>query len=189
MCVPITPVVMFAASLAMTGIQAYTQYQGQKQMAQAQAETQQENYQKNYDATVVDMQGQYADINARQDEDHKATAQNIFNRSLEARRAKSTALATSEAAGLSIDRLMQDYDRQYLNFSDAQMRQLGFNTAQLDRARESVEAQGKSRINSFQFTPIQQPSLGSAIVEFGASAFNSYDKFTTPDPVTGKRTF
>jgi hypothetical protein len=180
---------MLAASLAVTAVTTAVNYMGQKAQADAMYEAQVANNTALRNAAIGDMIQKGGDINARQQQEAAATALNINNQKQAARQAVSTAAATSESAGLSVEALMADYDRQYLNYADSQMQQLGFNIEQIQRTRESITAEAKNRINTgWDNRPITMPSLGGALLEIGAGAIGAYDKFSVRDPLTGKRT-
>lgn len=180
---------MFAASLAVSAVTTGLAYIGQQRTAEAAMQAQAINNQNLRNAAISDMVQKSNDLNARQQQETAATALNINNQKQAARRAASTALATSESAGLSVDALLADYDRQYLNFADSQMQQLGFNVEQIARTREAISAEAQNRINTgWDNRPIQMPSLGGALLEIGAAGIGAYDKYSVVDPLTGKRT-
>jgi hypothetical protein len=180
---------MFWTSLAMTAATTAFQYIGQKNTADAQYQAQLNNNKALRDASISDMVQKGNDLNSRQQQETASTALNINNQKLNAKRAAATAEASSESAGTSFDMLMADYDQQYLNYADSQMQQLGFNTEQIQRSRQSIEAQAEGRINGgWDRRPINQPSLGLAVLDAGAGAFGAYDTYATRDPITGNYT-
>lgn len=190
MCAPaIAAAPLFAASLAVTAVTGVISYIGQQQQAEAMAEAQAANNENLRRAAIGDMVQKTNDLNARQQQETASTALRIQNQKTAAREAQATAMASSEAAGLSVEQLFADYDRQYLSYADSQMQQLGFTEEQIARQRQSIEAQTKSRINSgWDNSPIQQPSLGAALMGIAAGGLQSYQTFSTIDPDTGKRT-
>lgn len=190
MCAPaIAAAPLFAASLAVTAVTGVISYIGQQQQAEAMAEAQAANNENLRRAAIGDMVQKTNDLNARQQQETASTALRIQNQKTAAREAQATAMASSEAAGLSVEQLFADYDRQYLSYADSQMQQLGFTEEQIARQRQSIEAQTKSRINSgWDNSPIQQPSLGAALIGIAAGGLQSYQTFSTIDPDTGKRT-
>lgn len=180
---------MFAASLAVSAVTTAVSYIGQQNQAEATIAAQNANNQALRNAAISDMVQQGNDLNTRQQQEMASTALNINNQKQAARRAASTAAATSESAGLSVDALLADYDRQYLNYADSQMQQLGFNVEQIQRTRESITAGAQNRINTgWDNRPVSMPSLGGALLEVGASGLAAYDKYSVADPLTGKRT-
>ena len=186
MCPPaLTAAQMFMASLAVSAVTAGVQYIGQQNMAEAQYEAQVNNANAVRENAIADMVAKGNDLNARQQQETASTALNINNNKLRAERAKATATASSESAGLSFEALLADYDQQYMGYADSQMQQLGFNTEQIQRNRESIEAQAKSRINGVPLTPIAQPSLGGAILGVAGAGMDAYSKYAVRDPNTG----
>ncbi len=180
---------MYAASLAVTAVTGIVGYIGQQNMAEAQYEAQVANNEALRNASISDMVQKGNDLNSREQQENASTALNIQNQKQQAQRAAATAGATSESAGLSFEALMADYDQQYLNYADSQMQQLGFNTDQIARNRESIEAQAESRINGgWDNTPIAQPSLGLTLLGIGAQGLNSYQNYAVRDPATGTYT-
>lgn len=191
MCEPISIAAstMYAASLAVTAVTGIVGYIGQQNMAEAQYEAQVANNEALRNASISDMVQKGNDLNSREQQENASTALNIQNQKQQAQRAAATAGATSESAGLSFEALMADYDQQYLNYADSQMQQLGFNTDQIARNRESIEAQAESRINGgWDNTPIAQPSLGLTLLGIGSSALGSYQDYAVRDPATGTYT-
>lgn len=188
MCAPLVAAPLFAASLAVSAVTGIVSYVGQKNQAEAQYQAQVANNEALRQAAISDMVQKTSDTNAREREERTATAVRVQNKKLQAERAKSTAQATSESAGLSMDMLYRDFDRQYLNFADSQMQQLGFNVDQIRRTRESIEAQAESRINSgWDNRPVSQPSLGGTLLGIAADGLSAYDTFSTRDPISGDR--
>lgn len=179
---------MFYASLAMSAVTSVVGYVGAQQQADAQYEAQVTNQTATRQAAITDMVAQGDDINQRGMQERASTALNVNNARLQAMRASSTANASSESAGVSVDMLMSDYDRQYLNYADAQMMQLGWGEEQLTRSREALTSQAQSRINSVPSTPVVYPGLGGTMLEIGAAGLNSYQTFSTRDPISGDYT-
>lgn len=179
---------MFAVSLGVSALTTGIQYVAQMEQAQYQAEVQGANLQATRDAAVADMARQHGDLDVRAGQVSASTALRLQNQKDAAAQAKATASATSEAAGLSFDGLMADFDRQYTSFADAEMQQLGWDLDQIDRAREGIYANAQSRVNTVPRTPIQNPSLLAAGASFAGSALGAYDRYSVRDPITGQRT-
>lgn len=175
---------MMAASLAVSAVSAGANYYAQYQSAQQQAEYQSDAAEAAADNAVRQQQ----DLNARQKQEEAATALDVQQAKLKARRAQSTAKATSESAGTSFDTLMADYDRQFASYRDAQLTQLGWTKEQIERQNEAAIAGGQSRANSIANKPINAPSLTGTMLGFGADALNTVQSFQVRDPLTGKYT-
>ena len=191
MCEPVTAALatisqstMMAASLGVSALTAGAGYAAQSKQAEASAV-----YAQNAQNSAVEsMLAQGQDLNAREVQERKATSLRKEEARRRAQSAQATANATSESAGLSVDALMADYDRQYLNYADSQMQQLGFQTDQIERTREGLQAQAEGRINQAQSQIKAKPSLSMAVAGFGADAMGSYQQFAVRDPFTGEFT-
>lgn len=178
---------MFAASLAVSAVTGVVSYVGQKRTAEARVEAQEANNEALRTAAISDMVQSSGDLNVRQQQETAATALNISNQKLNTRRAASTAAASSESAGLSYENLLADYDQQFLNYSDSQMQQLGFNVEQIQRNRESIQARTEGRINTgWDNTPITMPSFGGTMLGIAGDAMSAYGDYGTKDPLTGE---
>lgn len=192
MCPPVIAAIaaapMFSASLAMSVVQGVMGYVGAQQQADAQYDAQVANQTATRQAAITDMVAQGDDINQRGMQERASTALNVNNARLQAMRVASTANASSEAAGMSVDMLMSDYDRQYLNYADAQMMQLGWGEEQLTRSREALTAQAQGRINSVPSTPVVYPGLGGTLIGIGASGLSAFNTYSTRDPISGNYT-
>jgi len=191
MCEPITAAIatistqtMMAASLGIAALSAGAGYMAQQKQAESSAK-----YAAQSQASAIEsMLRQTEDLNARGSEEAAATALRTEDARRKAQSASSTANASSEAAGLSFDALMGDYDRQYLNFADSQMQQLGFQTDQIERTREGLKAQTESRVNTAQSQIKPAPSLFGTLASFGADAMGTVQSFQVRDPFTGNYT-
>lgn len=172
--------VSLGLSAATTGANFIAQSQ-QAAAAEAQAEAQQ-------NAAITSMNQQARDLNERELQEREATFYRVSQAQMQSQQAQATASATSESAGLSVDALLADYDRQYESYADSQMSQLGYTTEQLGRQREGVAAQANSRINQAASRPIQQPSLVGSLASFGSAALGTYTDFAVRDPLTGDYT-
>lgn len=192
MCEPITIGLtasqLMAVSLGVTAVTAGVGYIAQKRQAEAAMTAQENNAKAVRGEAVRAMVAGTGDLQQRNLQEQSSTALKKQAAQMKARSAAATANATSESAGLSVDALMADFDRQYLNYADSQMQQLGFNQDQIGRQREGLQAQAEGRINTVPRQPIPQPSFGMAAMEFGAGAINTFDKFSVRDPLTGKYT-
>jgi uncharacterized protein YqgV (UPF0045/DUF77 family) len=179
---------MMMVSLGVSAATAGMSYMAQQANMKAQVEAQETNLQAQRDAATTAMVQSTEDLQQRELQERASTALKLDNARRKADEAQATANATSESAGLSMEALMNDYDRQYGSYADAQMQQLGFNTDQIGRQREQIEAQAKGRINSMPRSPVQGGSLGGAILGFAADAAGAYQKFSVRDPLTGEYT-
>ncbi|MCG7628393.1 hypothetical protein MHM88_11295 [Epibacterium sp. MM17-32] len=191
MCEPVTAALaamstktLMAASLGVSALTAGAGYVAQSKQAEA-SEVYAENAQ---NSAIESMLAQGRDLNSREDQERKATALRRLDAQKKSKAAAATANATSESAGLSVDALMDDYERQYLNYSDSQMQQLGFQIDQIDRTREGLQAQAEGRVNQAQSQIKAKPSLAMTLGNFAATGLNTYQDFAVRDPFTGEFT-
>lgn len=188
MCEPVTAALaamstqtMMAVSLGVSALTAGAGYVAQSKQAEA-SEVYADRAQ---DSAIESMLSQGRDLNAREEQERKATALRRLDARKKSKAAAATANATSESAGLSVDALMADYERQYLNYSDSQMQQLGFQTDQIERTREGLQAQAQGRVNQAQSQIQAKPSLAMTLGNFAATGLNTYQDFAVRDPFTG----
>jgi hypothetical protein len=179
---------MFAVSLGVSAVTTGIQYMAQKAQAEAQVEAQETNLKNTADAANAAMVQSVEDLQQRTLQTRAATALRVSNAETRTLQAKGTFNAANEASGLSVAALMDDYDRQFEDYADAQYRQLGFDIDQIDRQVEGVQAQAKSRVNSVPIAPVSGPSLGGALADFGATAVGAFNQYSVRDPLTGNRT-
>jgi len=176
---------MMAASLALTLVSTGVSYMAQKQNQTAQVKAQEINALNTRNAAVQAMIDGNDSLQQREQQESASTALRIQNAKTKAREATSTAVATSESSGLSMDALLSDYDRQYSSYADTQMQQLGFTNDQLERSRQGLQSQAEGRINTMPLNPVAGPSLLGSALEFGAGALSSFETFAVRDPQTG----
>lgn len=196
MCEPITAALasvstqtMMMASLAVSAVSTGVNYMAQQQNAAAQVEAQEKNLEAQRDASVKSMIQQGTDLQQRELQERAATGLRTQAAREKIDRAKATANATSQSAGLSFDALMSDFDTQFADFESSQLQQLGFNTDQLQRTREGIEATAQGRVNTLPRTPVARPSIFGAAASFGADALGTLNRFSVVDPLTGDPTF
>lgn len=195
MCEPVTAALatmkastMFAVSLGVSAVTAGMQYIAGVQNANAQAEAQRENIKNTTEAAATNFTQQQGDLHNRESQLKASMALRLNNQRRAADRAKATAKASSESAGLSFDALTADFDRQYSEYASSELTQLGFDMEQMEATRQGLQSQAQSRINTIPRTPINRPSFLTAAASVAGSALDAYDNFSTRDPDTGLRT-
>ena len=218
MCV----VVPMAATLAMTAAQGVVGYLGQAQQARSQAEYQNAVYtQQQQDALAnaeyqnrqVERQNQYIQQNAENTlsalqvdreallqqelQERRATSLDIQQRRIERLKAQG-ALRASARAGLSIDTLLSDYDRQASVADGIVMQNLAFATGQRQREQLKLTTMANSRINEarpyeaapFQTPirpqPVQGPSLLGTALGIGSGIAGTLQSRSVYDPTLGR---
>lgn len=218
MCV----VVPAAAAIALTAASAAVGYIGQQQQATAQNKYQNAVYQQqaqnaianaDYQNRQVDRQNQFIADNernvrqalaadrealvAQERQQGIATALEIKQARIERLRAQG-AIQSSERAGLTLDSLLADFDRQEANIVGIQQQNLAFSSAQRVRETDKLYATAESRINSarpyeaapFQAPtapmPVQGPSLLATGLGVASSAVGQLQSRSIYDPTLGR---
>lgn len=190
MCEPLslTSSALFYTSLAVSAAQGVMQYVGQQNVAEAQQQVAAINQQQREEAAARDLALKSADLNTREAQETEASSLRTFNQNLQARRAASTAIASSDSAGASFDALLADYDRQAVNLEQAELTQLGFTKEQIERSRQGLQYEYASRAAG-QAVSVSQPSIVGTAAGVIGDGFKAYNTFSTIDPDTGNRTF
>lgn len=192
---------MFATSLAVSVASTALSYAGQQQQANAQtayqeqmARQQNEYIKQNAEAANTAYIEQAATTNIQLGQKQTAAAQDLQQQGTARLRAQGTATASSESAGLSMDMLMADYERQEATYRDSIHQQLEWDMEQGAREVSGFRAQAQDRINSarpYTPSPVSSPSLAGALIGFGGQALDAYRRFGSEekDPTTKTKTF
>lgn len=202
MCVAaggLTAAQMFWTSLAVTAASTAFNYAGQQQQAEAQAkyqrqlaEQQNEYILQNAEAANAAYIEESAAQTIKMGQQQEAASEELQDLQRERLQAQGTAVATSEAAGLSYNLLMRDYLREEARYRNNVRRQLEWDWQEGSRLIAGYRSKAIDRANSVQpYTPspVSSPSLLGAGLQIAGGAFDAYGKYTTKDPNTGKRTF
>lgn len=168
MCEPVT-----IASLALTAATtAYTTYQ-QKVNADAQEKYQKELHKFNSQVATENALRNYAALQRRQVQEREAAAidiQQIAAQSTAAQGTARAAAATAGTAGLSVEALVADFERDELAFQDQVRRTSTFRDEQFRLEAEGVRAGLQGQILSTLPQPVQQPDFVGAALRIGASS-------------------
>lgn len=187
MCEPVSTTTMFYTALAVSAASAGMSYMGQMQNAEAQAKYQEaqaaENaryMQENAELANNAYIDKTAQENLRLVQTEEAAGQEIEQVHAERLQKVGTAMATSEAAGLSVNMLMGDYLRQEATYKNNVRRQLemDYDQASMNMQGFRAEAQGRAAsVRPYVASPVSTPSLlgtGLQIAGAGVSAYGSY---------------
>ena len=189
MCEPLTATQMFAISLGLTAATTAVSVAGQQQAANAQEAYQKSVYEAEKASAEEAYRNQILSDNLRLAQEDEAKSQDLTENVIRAAEARSTArVAAGEAgvAGLSVDALMHDFSRSEAVYKDAVNRNHEFRQLQSVQDRKSYDATRRSRIHRATPQPVQKPSYLGAALRIGGGAFDSYTKFASRDPETGK---
>lgn len=189
MCEPISATAALAAgSFGLNALQVVSSQSAANAQAQRNAQTQANNNEMNRRAALKNMVEQQADVSSREQQERAAVGLNRLNQKINSKQASATAYASSDSSGQSIETLLNDYEQQYTAYSDSQLTQLGFNQEQLNRSRKQIQSQTLNSINSGWDTSVQvKESWASTLVDLAATGVNTFNKFSSTDPKTGKR--
>ena len=187
------PTALAAASLAIGVASSGVQYMGQAQAAASQADYQnrlaiqrEEQRQQNAEAAIDAYIKQTEDEGIRVQQQREAAAvehQDVARRRLEA---QGEARASSEAAGMSFDMLMRDFERSELRHRNVLTRQSELDTDESQR-RIAGYAAAQDRINSvtpYTPQPVQSPSILGAGLQMIGTGIDVFNTYTTWNPET-----
>ena len=177
-------VIPMAATLAMTAAQGAIGYLGQRQQASQQEQynnavygqqVQQATDEREFQNRQVTRQNEFIQQNAAnaidslyQDrgalvsqarQEAVAAALDIQDQRIAAIRARG-AIQASERAGLTLDTLLQDFDRQEANYQGVTIQNLAFSSGQRQREGNKLISAAQSRINEarpYEAAPTQMP--------------------------------
>lgn len=188
------PTALAAASLAIGVASSGVQYMGQAQAAASQADYQnrlaiqrEEQRQQNAEAAIDAYIKQTEDEGIRVQQQREAAAvehQDVARRRLEA---QGEARASSEAAGMSFDMLMRDFERSELRHRNVLTRQSELDTDESQRRIAGYAATAQDRINSvtpYTPQPVQSPSILGAGLQMIGTGIDVFNTYTTWNPET-----
>lgn len=173
MCEPIS-----ITAIALSSFAAVSSFTGQRQQA-AQIESDNAAFEEvNRSEAISDALLSFRDINIRELEESIAASETTFDSSLEAQAAASTAAVAAGEAGVSgnsVDALLADFKAQQARRKDRINQNLGLNLAQLERQKQGIRANARSRINSFRQVRVNKPSVLAPLTQIGASVITGLD--------------
>ncbi len=177
-----------AASLALSALTTYVEFQGAADAADAQEDFNRQQVeennrmmQQNRIAALRSFEDQTTQEQIRLMQTNEAASEDIQENRRQALEAQGRASASSEAAGTNLDILLGDFLRQDANSRNIISRQLEFEKQQSTANLSGIQAQAEDRINSttpFIPQPVSHPSLAGAVAGFGIKATNAIDRFS-----------
>ena len=179
------------ASAAVSGISQYQQAQAQKEYNEAQAKQYKLTAEKNSKAAALEYADRMAAERVTQMQEKKKAAIEIQQTQRETLQKQGTMLASTNAAGGTLNMLMQDYERQK-GIADEQFRQQ-YNMA-ADAADISIDSYRKKLINTIEgqqgYVYMDSGSgLGTALISTGLGigkaalgAYTAYNDNKAPSP-------
>lgn len=172
MCVAAVPALM-ATQLAITAVTGVMQYQQQKKVANYQYEAAQRAAESANQAFIDQQEG----LNARLREEKQAAEQQKFDVAKKTLQAKGAIRAT-ERAGLTIDLLLADAEREKGNWTNALNQTIQSADQQYRRNLKGLEAQRQGRTNQaidmYNTASSNAPSLLGTIANVANTGLTNY---------------
>lgn len=186
------PAAIALVSLAITAASAVTGYIGASSTANNQAAYQAAAVQQRNAQMAANTKLATNDFNqkASQEQLHMQEVQNqtgqaVFQKDIQERQAEAAARVSAGqagVAGLSIDALMADFQRQSSNFKDTSIQNLAMQQAQSNSNLESYATEAKGRAQSVQPylpEPVVRPSMIATGLQIAGGAANAANQYQT----------
>ncbi len=180
MCEAIT--IATALAVVAAGYQTYSQDQSVKAQNKFNDKSAEEGA-KLANATFVNQSKQ---VGLRNSQEAEAAASTLTENAQKAAQARATARVSageSGVAGVSVDNLINDYNRQEAQYSGAVNRNLELTTAQSQEDLQGLRSNALDRSLSFQRPVIERPSYlasGIGLAAQGAGMYAKYSYDTKP---------
>jgi hypothetical protein len=166
---------MGVVSLGIGAASAVGQYMQANQAAKNQDKLYEQN-KENSQQTFVNEQGQ---LQQKQEQEQQQEAQQSYEMSQEHQRDQAkevNAAASNGQAGLSVESLLQDLDRQELDRQNAAHTNLEWTLEDLQNQKSASAHNELSNINSVQ--PGQYPSMGELALGIAGAGMNAYSTYS-----------
>ena len=179
--------VIGATSAVASGIQSYQQAKAQQAYNEAQAEQYRKSYEQNSKAAAQEYANQSAAERVSQMQEKEKTSIEIQEAQKEAIQKAGTMMASTNAAGGTLNFLMNDYTRQEAQAKEKFRAQYDMNAVASDFALESYRNKAQNRLDSMSgYTYIDSsPSIGTSMLTtalgIGGAAVNSYGMYKKYD--------
>ena len=174
---------LFWGSLAIQGVTAYAQHQQQQKVANYQYEAAQRAAESANQAFIDQQEG----LNARLREEKQAAEQQKFDVAKKTLQAKGAIRAT-ERAGLTIDLLLADAEREKGNWTNALNQTIQSADQQYRRNLKGLEAQRQGRQNEaldlYNTASSKAPSLLGTIADIANTGLSNYIDIYSPYKTT-----
>ena len=153
-----------------------------------------ERYIENADRAHAEVRRNYSEIDQRIGQDAQAAALEIHKFMAQSRALQATGTATDAERGVSgptADYILDNIHRHTLRNVENIRREQKWRLDAMMGMKDEVEAQGLARVESMNPqpiplpnlpSPVQRPSPFAAILDFGASALNTYSNFMQNQP-------
>ena len=172
-----------AASAVASGVQSYQQARAQQAYNDAQAEQYRRSFEQNSIAAAQEYANQSAAERVSQMQEKEKTAVQIQEAQKEALQKAGTMMASTNAAGGTLNFLMNDYTRQEAQAKEKLRSQYDMNAVASDFAMQSYRNKAQNRMDSMSgYTYVDSsPNLGMSMITtalgIGSAATNTYSKY------------
>lgn len=179
--------VIGAVSAVASGVQSYQQSKAQQAYNEAQAEQYRKSYEQNSKAAAQEYANQSAAERVSQMQEKEKTSIEIQEAQKEALQKAGTMMASTNAAGGTLNFLMNDYTRQEAQAKEKFRAQYDMNAVASDMAIQSYKNKAQNRIDSMSgYTYIDSgPNLGTTMLTtalgIGSSAVGAYGMYKKYD--------
>lgn len=184
----VTSLVIGAASAVASGIQSYQQGKAQDAYNAAQAEQYRKSYEQQSRATALEYAQQSAAERVHQMQEKEKTSMQVQEAQREALQKAGTMMASTNAAGGTLNYLLTDYTRQEAQSKEVFRSQYDMQVVASDFAIQSYKDKAQNRLDSRQdYTYIDSgTNLGTTMVTtalgIGSSAVNAYGQYKSWSP-------
>ena len=168
--------VIGSVSAVASGIQSYQQAKAQQAYNEAQAEQYRKSYEQNSKAAAQEYANQSAAERVSQMQEKEKTSIEIQEAQKEALQKAGTMMASTNAAGGTLNFLMNDYTRQEAQAKEKFRAQYDMNAVASDFALESYKNKAQNRLDSMSgYTYIDSsPSIGTSMLTTALGIGSSY---------------
>ena len=177
MCEPMTIAV---AGLALSAASTAASMEAQQQQAESQDAFNRQRQAVGTQRSLENYLNQTRQARSRQIQEREAAANEINEVYREARKRISTAQvagAESGVAGGSLQDLLNNFQRQQLEFGTDVRRNLEFREDNIEDQLESVRIGAQANIENLQFMPSARPSFLGAALRIGSSGLGAYNQY------------
>jgi uncharacterized membrane-anchored protein len=186
-----------AMSAIASGVSQYQNNKAQQAYNDAQVRAQKQAWEQNSKATAQEFANQTAAERVAQMQEREKTAMEVQEAQREALRKAGTMMASTNAAGGTLNFLMQDYARQEAQAKETHRAEYAMQAVSSDFAVQSYRNKAQNRLDSMSgYTYIDSGSQGGMIAlttalgigKAGLSAYGTYNKYSKETPGTeGKK--
>ena len=143
-------------------------------------------YNKGVDSSLRALTKQYSQARTRQSQEEQKIADEIMNVSRERRQKQSLSKLSSLESGVmgqSIDQLLEDFERQELEFQTKQDKNFAMYSNNLDDQLFEMQIGTRDKIENMKAKVIAPPSFAATALQIGAGVLGAYNESGLADEV------